>query len=190
MTIAFFTLGMIVMLRFAANTAPLLFMATALAVFFGQLIFLLVVILLLQNAEWLDGTAFGLTALAVALVWQVFQIIGYLRTRRLVYDETIPEGEVAGEASTRHTVMSGPVPSETEPGDLTPLPSARTLATPGRRRRRCGMPCPMSWRGRSCSVCPAYVVDRLLGTNWIVLPGVLVGMAVSLYLVWVRYGSD
>lgn len=102
-TIAFFTLGMIVMLRFAANTAPLLFMATALAVFFGQLIFLLVVILLLRNAEWLDGTAFGLTALAVALVWQVFQIIGYLRTRRLVYDETTPQGEVAGEASTPHT---------------------------------------------------------------------------------------
>ncbi|GAA1802431.1 MAG: AtpZ/AtpI family protein [Actinobacteria bacterium] len=35
---------------------------------------------------------------------------------------------------------------------------------------------------------PAYLLDRWLGTSWIVLPGVLIGMAVSLYAVWVRYG--
>lgn len=117
-TIAFFLLGMIVMTRFAANTPPLLFMATALAVFFGQLIFLLIVILVLQGADWLDGTAFGLTALAVALVWQIFQVIGYLRGRRLVYDEPAAEAtaaeapdeataeapaEAAGEPAPRHT---------------------------------------------------------------------------------------
>lgn len=86
-TIGFFLLGMLVMMRMTGDTPPLLFMATALAVFFGQLIFLLVVILVLQDASWLDGMAFGLTALAVALVWQVSQIVGYLRTRRPVYDE-------------------------------------------------------------------------------------------------------
>ena len=35
---------------------------------------------------------------------------------------------------------------------------------------------------------PAYFLDRWLGTTWIVLPAILIGMAVSLYLVWVRYG--
>jgi len=102
-TIAFFLLGMIVMNRFAANTPPLLFMATALAVFFGQLIFLLLVILFLQNADWLDGRAFGLTALAVALVWQIFQVVGYLRTRRLVFDEPTTPASSPSEASPRHT---------------------------------------------------------------------------------------
>lgn len=85
-TLTFFALGMIVMIRFATVRQPLIFMATALAVFFGQLIFLLLVILLLQDAEWLDGKAFGLTALVVALVWQAFSILGYLRARRPVYD--------------------------------------------------------------------------------------------------------
>jgi len=89
--------------RFAANTPPLLFMATALAVFFGQLIFLLLVILFLQNADWLDGRAFGLTALAVALVWQIFQVVGYLRTRRLVFDEPTTPASSPSEASPRHT---------------------------------------------------------------------------------------
>lgn len=108
-TIAFFGLGMVVMLRLAANVAPMLFMATALAVFFGQLIFLLVVILLLQGADWLDGRAFGLTALACALVWQVFQVLGFLRSRRPVYDEApSSDGAAVGgaaqdEPAGRHT---------------------------------------------------------------------------------------
>lgn len=37
---------------------------------------------------------------------------------------------------------------------------------------------------------PCFLLDRWLGTTWIVLPGVLLGMAVSLYLVWVRYGRS
>lgn len=37
---------------------------------------------------------------------------------------------------------------------------------------------------------PAYLLDRILGTTWLVLPGVLIGGAVSLYLVWVRYGRS
>ena len=85
--IAFFALGLYVMHRLGSAADAFRFLASALAVFMGQLIFLLLVILVLQGADWLDGTAFGLTALAVALVWQVFQVIAYVRTRRLVFDE-------------------------------------------------------------------------------------------------------
>ena len=38
------------------------------AVFFGQMLFLLLVIVALQDADWLDGTAFGLSALATGIL--------------------------------------------------------------------------------------------------------------------------
>ena len=94
--IAFFALGLWVMQRLDSGADAFRFLASALAVFMGQLIFLLIVILALQGAQWLEGTAFGLTALAVALVWQVFQVIAYLRTRRLVFDESPQDGQDGG----------------------------------------------------------------------------------------------
>ncbi len=86
-SIAFFALGLLVMQKLDSAADPLRFLASALAVFFGQMIFLLIVIVALQDASWLDGTAFGLTALAVALVWQIFQVVAFVRTRRPVYDQ-------------------------------------------------------------------------------------------------------
>jgi ATP synthase protein I len=94
--IAFFALGLYVMRKLDSGADPFRFLASALAVYFGQLIFLLLVILWLQGADWLDGTAFGLTALAVALVWQVFQVIAYVRTRRLAFDEPTESGQDGG----------------------------------------------------------------------------------------------
>src|SRR5690349_18428740 len=91
--IAFFALGLYVMRKLDSGADPFRFLASALAVFFGQMIFLLLVILWLQGAEWLDGTAFGLSALAVALVWQVFQVVAYVRTRRLVFDAPAQSGQ-------------------------------------------------------------------------------------------------
>lgn len=32
-------------------------------------------------------------------------------------------------------------------------------------------------------------VDRWLGTSWVVAVGLLAGLALSLYVIWVRYGS-
>jgi F0F1-type ATP synthase assembly protein I len=34
-----------------------------------------------------------------------------------------------------------------------------------------------------------YLLDRWLGTTWIVGVGIVGGMALSLYLIWFRYGS-
>lgn len=33
-----------------------------------------------------------------------------------------------------------------------------------------------------------FGLDRLLGTDWLVVPGMLVGVAAAVYLVHVRYG--
>jgi ATP synthase protein I len=34
-----------------------------------------------------------------------------------------------------------------------------------------------------------WLLDRWLGTGWIVLVGVLGGAALALYLIWLRYGT-
>ncbi len=91
--IAFFALGLLVMRKLDSAADPLRFLASALAVFFGQMIFLLLVIVALQGAEWLDGTAFGIAALAVALVWQVFQVASFMRARKPVFDEPRADGQ-------------------------------------------------------------------------------------------------
>ena len=33
-------------------------------------------------------------------------------------------------------------------------------------------------------------LDHVLGTSWLVMIGILAGMALSLYLIWFRYGTD
>lgn len=37
---------------------------------------------------------------------------------------------------------------------------------------------------------PGWMLDRWLGTDWIVLVGLLLGMAVALTVIWFRYGTD
>ncbi len=92
----FFALGLLVMRKLGGATDPFRFLASALAVFMGQLIFLLVVIIALQGATWLNGTAFGLSILAVAVVWQVFQVVAYVRSRKPVFDESPPPVQDGG----------------------------------------------------------------------------------------------
>lgn len=34
-----------------------------------------------------------------------------------------------------------------------------------------------------------WLLDRWLGTSWLVLVGILAGTATALYTIWIRYGS-
>lgn len=36
---------------------------------------------------------------------------------------------------------------------------------------------------------PAWLLDQWLGTNWIVLIGILLGTAVAITTIWFRYGT-
>jgi len=93
--VAFFASGLYVMRR-VTNANPLSVLAGALAVYLGQVIFLGLVILSLSGADWLDGQAFGLSILAVALIWQLAQVAAFLRLRQPVYDAPAREsGEQA-----------------------------------------------------------------------------------------------
>lgn len=83
---AFFASGLYVMGR-VSNANPLSVLAGALAVYLGQVILLGVVIISLSGADWLDRKAFGLSILIVALVWQLCQVVAFLRLRKPVYDE-------------------------------------------------------------------------------------------------------
>jgi ATP synthase protein I len=89
--VVFFASGLYAMKR-VTNASPLSVLAGALAVYLGQVIFLAVVILSLSGAHWLDGTAFGLSVLAVALIWQLSQVAAFIRLRKPVYDEPAQEG--------------------------------------------------------------------------------------------------
>jgi len=84
--VAFFASGLYVMNR-VTNANPLSVLAGALAVYLGQVIFLGLVIFSLSGAQWLDGKAFGLSVLAVALIWQVSQVVAFIRLRKPVYEE-------------------------------------------------------------------------------------------------------
>lgn len=88
--VLFFAGGLYAMKRLA-NGNPMTLLAGALAVFFGQVLFLGLVILAFRGADWLDGKAFALSVLAVSLVWQTSQIVAFTRQRRPLYDE--PAGE-------------------------------------------------------------------------------------------------
>jgi ATP synthase protein I len=69
------------------NANPLSVLAGALAVYLGQVVFLGVVIITFSGAHWLDSTAFGLSVLAVALIWQLCQVVAFMRLRQPLYDE-------------------------------------------------------------------------------------------------------
>jgi ATP synthase protein I len=88
--VVFFAGGLALMSR-VTNANPLSVLAGALGVYLGQVIFLGVVILSLSGAHWLDGTAFGLSVLAVALIWQVAQVVAFIRLRKPVYDQPVHE---------------------------------------------------------------------------------------------------
>jgi ATP synthase protein I len=85
LAVAFFWAGLFVMTRLVGDN-PISLLAAALAVYLGQVLVLGVVIFTLSGAAWLDGPAFGLAVLAVALLWQVFQVRAFVRARKSVYD--------------------------------------------------------------------------------------------------------
>jgi ATP synthase protein I len=88
--VIFFASGLYVMKR-VTNANPLSVLAGAMAVYLGQVIFLGLVIVSFSSADWLDGTAFGLSILAVAFVWQLSQVRAFMQLRKPVYDEAAVE---------------------------------------------------------------------------------------------------
>ena len=85
-SVGFFASGMFLLSRLVRSASPHAFFAVAMAVYLGQVIALLLVILAFKDADWVDGVALGVVALVVTLVWQVFAMRALRRARVPVYD--------------------------------------------------------------------------------------------------------
>ena len=92
LTLGFFASGLLV-LRTLRNLNPMAIMAAAMAVFFGQIIVLGLILVAARRIDSLDGPATGITVAVVVVAWQIFQVRSFMRTRQLVYD---PEAGDAG----------------------------------------------------------------------------------------------
>ena len=91
-SVGFFGSGMFLLSRLVRSASPHAFFAVAMAVYLGQVIALLLVILAFKDAAWVDGPALGIVALVVTIVWQGFAMRA-LRTARVpVYDPPAADG--------------------------------------------------------------------------------------------------
>jgi ATP synthase protein I len=92
-SVGFFASGMFLLSRLVRSSSPHAFFAVAMAVYLGQVIVLLLVILLFKDAPTVDGVSLGVVALVVTLVWQVFAMRALRRARVPVYDPPTGAGE-------------------------------------------------------------------------------------------------
>ena len=92
-SVGFFASGMFLLSRLVRSSSPHAFFAVAMAVYLGQVIVLLLVILLFKDAPTVDGVSLGVVALVVTLVWQVFAMRALRRARVPVYDPPTGPGE-------------------------------------------------------------------------------------------------
>ena len=84
--VASFSSSLLVMRR-TARSNPNSVMAAALLTYTTKVGVLGLLLILLADARWLSGPAFGGTALACAVVWLGFEMRAYSRMRTLVYDD-------------------------------------------------------------------------------------------------------
>ena len=93
--LAFFAFGMLVLSKLVREANVHLLFAVAITVYFAQIIGLLIVVLIVRDAAWVDRRAMGIVIGVVTIVWQIFALRA-LRTARVpVYDEAAvaPAGE-------------------------------------------------------------------------------------------------
>lgn len=82
---ALFFFGLLA-IKLVVDDQPALSIAGAMVVYFGQLIAVIFVVVLLRGSSWLDGRVFAGAVIAEGLVWQVGLITGFLRGRQEIYD--------------------------------------------------------------------------------------------------------
>ncbi|WP_392542785.1 hypothetical protein [Oryzobacter telluris] len=91
-SLGFFASGLFLLSRLVRTANPAAFFAVAMAVYLGQVIALLLVIMAFKDADWVDGPALGIVAFVVTIVWQVFAMVALRRARIPVYDPPSDSG--------------------------------------------------------------------------------------------------
>ncbi|GAB3069907.1 MULTISPECIES: hypothetical protein [unclassified Phycicoccus] len=84
--VVFFGSGLLLMDKLVRDRDPMLFMAVGMAIYFGQVLLLLGVLVVAGRIESLDSWAAGVAMLVAVLAWQVGQVRAWRRARVPVYD--------------------------------------------------------------------------------------------------------
>lgn len=103
--VVFFGSGLLLMDKLVRDRDPMLFMAVGMAVYFGQVLLLLGVLLVAGKVESLDSWAAGVAMLVAVLAWQVGQVRAWRRARVPVYDppaDGVPRSSAAGSDESRY----------------------------------------------------------------------------------------
>jgi ATP synthase protein I len=90
LVLIFFAFGQYVVGRVLAKT-PELGLAVALLVYFAQLGFLLILIRVLRDVNWLDGRAFGIAIITGTLAWTLGSVIMLSKQKTTVIETTDPK---------------------------------------------------------------------------------------------------
>ena len=97
--LAFFIVGQVVVGR-VLRSNPQVGMTAALLVYVLQLLALMIMLVLLREATWLDPKVFGFTVLAGVITWTLASVVVYNRSRRLTVVPGSGPGHPDGPAST------------------------------------------------------------------------------------------
>ncbi len=90
LTLAFFIFGQYVIGK-VLLTRPELGLGVAMVVYFTQLIVLLVLIMLLRDATWLNGQYFGFSIIACTLAWTIGLVWFMSKNKTPVIEPVTPE---------------------------------------------------------------------------------------------------
>jgi len=101
LVVVFFSLSLLVMKR-TAHLEPVAVMAVVLATYTAKILALGLAMILLYDAEWLDGQALALSIIACTVVWIAFEMRAFTRLRILVAPGAeCPAGGAADEDGPR-----------------------------------------------------------------------------------------
>jgi len=87
--LAFFGVSLMA-ISYSARVSPQILMPVAMGTYLVKIFAMLGLVVLLRDATWMNGRAFGLTVILCTIVWLVFEVRTFLRTKMLYVDPVGP----------------------------------------------------------------------------------------------------
>src|SRR5689334_22237355 len=83
--LAFFGISLLA-ISYSARVSPQILMPVAMGTYLFKIFAMLGLVVLLRDAIWMNGRAFGLTVVLCTFVWLIFEVRTFLRTKMLYVD--------------------------------------------------------------------------------------------------------
>jgi ATP synthase protein I len=87
--LAFFGVSLLA-ISYSARVSPQILMPVAMGTYLIKIFAMLGLVVLLRDATWMNGRAFGLTVVLCTFVWLIFEVRTFLRTKMLYVDPVSP----------------------------------------------------------------------------------------------------